>query len=111
LKPHRRRFVLKRCLLSTELIPQGAALVAAGRLRRRGIEDGTRVHLLSSGPETLLLFATHPGGDPVEALRRMRRGRFALIGILALIAATAVGISFAARPYLPPSQAHIPSDD
>jgi hypothetical protein len=67
--------------------------------------------LRSTGPESLVLFATRPGGDPVRALRRLRRTRVVVLAVIAACWVGAIGVSFAARPHLPPSYMYMPDTD
>jgi hypothetical protein len=56
-----------------EIVPIGAAVVLAGRWKRR---EGACPLLEATGPESLVLFAVAEGLDPVKQLRGLRRSRW-----------------------------------
>ena len=76
-----------------EIVPIGASVAVVGRLRRRG-EEGAR--LASTGPESLILFATAADESALELLRRFVRSRrnmlALLLGTAAAILAFAAGV-------------------
>ncbi len=94
-----------RLLLSTEVVPQGAAAVVAGRVRG---DEAPR--LRSSGPESLLLFATAPGGDPLAALRRVRFRWLLLVGALVAAAVAVAVLHVATLDRLPEGVFWLPDD-
>ncbi|HJZ85620.1 MAG TPA: hypothetical protein VKN99_10635 [Polyangia bacterium] len=51
-----------------DLIPPGASIAVAGRLRRE--QEGAPGRIEPYGPDSVILFATSPRGDPVPTLKR-----------------------------------------
>jgi hypothetical protein len=83
--------VSKKEATYANLVPIGAEVVVAGTPRKG--EGGYTLRLSNTGPESLVLYATAAGGDPVAAVRRRRRDRRAVmfaalvvVGVAALMA-------------------------
>ncbi len=95
-----------RVEVSRELVPQGAAVVVAGR-----VSDGDPPRLKSSGPESLLLFATAPGGDALAALRRLHFRWWASIALMLAIGVAVAALHFGTVDRLPDGIFFIPGDD
>ena len=98
-----------RLLTSTELIPQGASMVLVGRPQES--RRGAKLSMRSTGPESLVFFATLPETDPIAALKRARRRHLVSLAVVigCLVSVTTVSLAF--RPYLPPSASYIPESD
>lgn len=94
-----------RLLLSTELIPQGAKIVVAGR-----IMAGDPFVMKSTGPESLVFFATRPDGDPVASLRRARLVRIVVVALCLVCGAASWSLAEATRGDLPERREYIPGD-
>ena len=96
-----------RLLLSTELIPQGAQIVVAGRLSSTA-ESGFAMK--STGPESLVFFATHRDGSPVAGLRKARSARIFVVALCLICGSAAWTLAEITRDDLPERRAYIPGD-
>jgi hypothetical protein len=93
--------------VSTELVPDGAAIVAVGRVSR---QDGVPV-LRARGPESLFFYASPAGTDPRAWLRSGTRLRIAGIVAMVALALTIPALAVATSPALPAFNPVFPEGD
>lgn len=94
-----------RLLLSTELIPQGAKIAVAGR-----VLPGNPFVMKSTGPESLVFFATRADGDPLASLRRARLARIVVVALCLVCGVASWGMAEMTRDDLPERREYIPGD-